>query len=162
MGASGAAAAAPLPERRRRYPGRLRVPDRAALAGVMYVLRTGVAWRDVPARAWAALQSRPGAGCGTGPRPASRPACTPPCWPSWQADLLGMDDCAVDGSHVSAPQGLLELACSIICLRRLRTSFRNDILSVQVRARPLAPPTPTRGSTASRLWACRRPFVCGP
>jgi transposase len=39
----------PAPERRRRHPGRLRVPDRAALAGVMYVLRTGVAWRDVPA-----------------------------------------------------------------------------------------------------------------
>ncbi|MEU9575415.1 IS5 family transposase [Streptomyces massasporeus] len=39
----------PAPERRHRYPGRLRVPDRVALAGVMYVLRTGVAWRDVPA-----------------------------------------------------------------------------------------------------------------
>lgn len=39
----------PAPERRRRYPGRLRVPDRVALAEIMYVLRTGVAWRDVPA-----------------------------------------------------------------------------------------------------------------
>ncbi|MGW1047436.1 transposase [Streptomyces sp. NPDC002547] len=37
------------PERRRRYPGRLRVPERVALAGVLFVLRTGVAWRDVPA-----------------------------------------------------------------------------------------------------------------
>ncbi|MET9686071.1 IS5 family transposase [Streptomyces coeruleorubidus] len=36
------------PERSYRYPGRLRVPDRVALAGVLYVLRTGVAWRDVP------------------------------------------------------------------------------------------------------------------
>ncbi|GGT45803.1 hypothetical protein GCM10010254_75660 [Streptomyces chromofuscus] len=34
----------PAPERRHRDPGRLRVPDRVALAGVMYVLRTGVAW----------------------------------------------------------------------------------------------------------------------
>jgi hypothetical protein len=33
----------PVPERRPRYPGRLRIPDRAALAGVLYVLRTGVA-----------------------------------------------------------------------------------------------------------------------
>ncbi|WP_435812234.1 transposase [Streptomyces olivaceoviridis] len=33
----------PAPERRRRYSGRLRVPDRTALAGVLYVLRTGVA-----------------------------------------------------------------------------------------------------------------------
>ena len=56
----------PAPERRRCYPGRLPVPDRAALAGVMYVL----------------FERR--------------------------ADL-----------H----QGLLELACSPVCLRRLRTSF---------------------------------------
>ncbi|SEB62818.1 Putative transposase of IS4/5 family [Streptomyces sp. 2131.1] len=41
----------PAPERRHRHPGRLRVPDRVALAGVLYVLRTGVAWRDVPAEA---------------------------------------------------------------------------------------------------------------
>ncbi len=39
----------PAPERRHRHPSRLRVPDRAAFAGVIYVLRTGVAWRDVPA-----------------------------------------------------------------------------------------------------------------
>ncbi|MGW4595435.1 transposase [Streptomyces sp. NPDC004457] len=38
----------PPPERRPRHPGRLRVPGRLALAGVMCVLRTGVAWRDVP------------------------------------------------------------------------------------------------------------------
>lgn len=30
---------------RHRHPGRLRVPDRAALAGILFVLRTGVAWR---------------------------------------------------------------------------------------------------------------------
>jgi transposase len=40
----------PAPERRRRHPGRRRVPDRAALAGIMNVLRAGVAWRDVPAQ----------------------------------------------------------------------------------------------------------------
>ncbi|WP_443064611.1 transposase [Streptomyces sp. NBC_00582] len=39
----------PTPQPRHRCPGRLRVPDRAVLAGIMYVLRTGVAWRDVPA-----------------------------------------------------------------------------------------------------------------
>jgi transposase len=54
----------PTPERRRRHPGRLRVPGRTALAGVLYVLRTGVAWHDVPAEtvgrsgmtAWRRLQ----------------------------------------------------------------------------------------------------------
>ncbi|WP_455567591.1 transposase [Streptomyces aureus] len=39
----------PAPERRRLHRGRLRVPDRAAPVDVMYVLRTGVAWRDIPA-----------------------------------------------------------------------------------------------------------------
>lgn len=94
------------PERRRRHPGRLRVPDRAALAGVMFVLRTGVAWRDVPAEtvgcsgvtAWRRLRDWTKAGV----------------WPRLhaallaelrRADLLGLDDCAVDGSHVRALKG---------------------------------------------------------
>jgi transposase len=34
--------------RRFRYPGRRPVDDRAALAGIVFVLRTGVAWRDLP------------------------------------------------------------------------------------------------------------------
>ncbi|MFJ3608688.1 MULTISPECIES: IS5 family transposase [Streptomyces] len=93
-------------ERRHRYPGRLRVPDRAALAGVMYVLRTGVAWRDVPAEtvgcsgvtAWRRLRDWTEAGV----------------WPRLhaallaelrQADLLDLDDCAIDGSHVRALKG---------------------------------------------------------
>ncbi|WP_133886092.1 IS5 family transposase [Streptomyces sp. BK208] len=93
----------PAPERRRRCPGRLRVPDRAALGGVMYVLRTGVAWRDVPAEmvdcsgvtAWRRLRDWTEAGV----------------WPRLHstllselrsADLLDLDDCAVDGSHIPA------------------------------------------------------------
>lgn len=93
----------PAPERRRRHPGRLRVPDRAALAGVMYVLRTGVASRDVPAEsvgcsgvtAWRRLRDWTEAGV----------------WPRLhatllgelrRADLLDLDDCAVDGSHIRA------------------------------------------------------------
>ncbi|GGR65129.1 hypothetical protein GCM10010251_97040 [Streptomyces aurantiogriseus] len=96
----------PVPERRRRYPGRLRVPDRTALAGVLYVLRTGVAWRDVPAEtvgcsgvtAWRRLRDWTEAGV----------------WPRLhaalltelrRANLLDMDDCAVDGSHVRALKG---------------------------------------------------------
>jgi IS30 family transposase len=35
------------PERRQRHAGRHRIADRIALAGILYVLRTGVAWRDV-------------------------------------------------------------------------------------------------------------------
>lgn len=93
----------PAPERRRRHPGRLRVPDRAAPAGILYVLWTGVAWRDVPAEmvgcsgvtAWRRLRDWTEAGV----------------WPRLHAVLLGelrraglldLDDCAVDGSHVRA------------------------------------------------------------
>jgi transposase len=96
----------PAPERRHRYPGRLRAPDRAALAGILYVLRTGVAWRDVPAEtigcsgvtAWRRLRDWTEAGV----------------WPRLhaalltelrRADLLDLEDCAVDGSHVRALKG---------------------------------------------------------
>ncbi|MGF0168311.1 IS5 family transposase [Streptomyces koyangensis] len=96
----------PAPERRHRYLGRLRVPDRAALAGVMYVLRTGVAWRDVPrggrgllgVTAWRRLRDWTEVGV----------------WPRLhaillselrRAGLLDLDDCAVDGSHVRALKG---------------------------------------------------------
>ena len=34
--------------RRFRYPGRRPVDHRTALAGIVFVLRTGVAWRDLP------------------------------------------------------------------------------------------------------------------
>ncbi|WP_405623765.1 IS5 family transposase [Streptomyces sp. NBC_00076] len=93
----------PAPERRRRYPGRLRVPDRAALAGVMFVLRTGVAWRDVPAEtvgcsgvtAWRRLRDWTEAG--VWPRlHAALPA------ELRRADLLDLAHSAVDGSHVRA------------------------------------------------------------
>ncbi|WP_406314709.1 IS5 family transposase [Streptosporangium sp. NBC_01639] len=94
------------PERRYRHPGRLCLPDRAALAGIMYVLRTGVAWRDVPAErvgcsgvtAWRRLRDWTEAGV----------------WPRLhaalltelrRADLLDLDNCAVDGSHIQALKG---------------------------------------------------------
>ena len=39
----------PKVERRFRYPGRKRLPDRQALQGILFVLYTGVAWRHLPA-----------------------------------------------------------------------------------------------------------------
>jgi transposase len=35
----------PKVERRFRYPGRKRLPDRQALQGILFVLQTGIAWR---------------------------------------------------------------------------------------------------------------------
>jgi transposase len=38
----------PRRERRFRYPGRRRLPDRQALQGILFVLQTGIAWRHLP------------------------------------------------------------------------------------------------------------------
>jgi transposase len=38
----------PKRERRFRYPGRKRLPDRDALAGILFVLHTGIAWMHLP------------------------------------------------------------------------------------------------------------------
>jgi transposase len=46
----------PVVERRYRYPGRKRIPDRRALTGILFVLKTGIAWEDLPAEM----------GCGSG------------------------------------------------------------------------------------------------
>jgi len=39
----------PRRERRFRYPGRKRFPDREALSGILFVLHTGIAWQQLPA-----------------------------------------------------------------------------------------------------------------
>src|SRR5919201_1851335 len=38
----------PVKERRFRYPGRKRLPDRQALQGILFVLHTGVSWTHLP------------------------------------------------------------------------------------------------------------------
>ena len=38
----------PPRQRRFRYPGRQPVSDRAALTGILFVLRTGIGWEDLP------------------------------------------------------------------------------------------------------------------
>src|SRR5580765_6621982 len=38
----------PRVERRFRYPGCKRLPDREALQGILFVLHTGIAWRHLP------------------------------------------------------------------------------------------------------------------
>ena len=81
-------------------------PTEWRFAGVLDVLRTGVAWRDVPAEtvgcsgvmAWRRLRDWTEAGV----------------WPRLhaalltelrRAALLDLDDCSVDGSHVRALKG---------------------------------------------------------
>ncbi len=38
----------PKRERRFRYPGRKRLPDREALCGILFVLHTGISWTHLP------------------------------------------------------------------------------------------------------------------
>lgn len=38
----------PVKERRFRYPGRKRLSDREVLCGILFVLHTGIAWRQLP------------------------------------------------------------------------------------------------------------------
>ena len=64
----------PRVERRFRYPGRKRLPDRQALQGILFVLYTGIAWRHLPPELGfgggrlviAAWMSGSGRACGSG------------------------------------------------------------------------------------------------
>jgi transposase len=93
----------PKLERRYRYPGRKRIGDRQTLTGILFVLKTGIAWEDLPQEM----------GCGSGVT----------CWrrlDEWQrkgvwqklheallaklnsADRIDWQRAAVDSSHVRA------------------------------------------------------------
>ena len=96
----------PVVERRHRYPGRKRIPDRQALTGILFVLKTGIGWEHLPQEM----------GCGSGMT----------CWRrlhEWneagvwdrlhlllldELDAAGKIDWSraiVDGSHVRAKRG---------------------------------------------------------
>jgi hypothetical protein len=53
--------------------GRPRVPNRTALAGVIYVLKSGIPWGMVPKEL----------GSGTGRKPECGIVCTTYCWTNW-------------------------------------------------------------------------------
>jgi transposase len=96
----------PPKPRRHRYPGRRPIDDRAALAGIVFVLQTGITWNQLPTSlvgcsgvtCWRRLRNWTAAGV----------------WPALHAQLLNqlralgkldLDRCAVDGSHVRALKG---------------------------------------------------------
>lgn len=93
----------PKVERRQRYPGRKRLPDREVLTGILFVLRSGIPWEELPQEM----------GCGSGVT----------CWrrlKEWQeqgvwqrlhelllaklnaAELIDWQRAAIDSSHVRA------------------------------------------------------------
>lgn len=96
----------PKVERRFRHPGRKRIPDRQVLTGILFVLKTGVPWQDLPQEM----------GCGSGMT----------CWRrlhEWHkqgvwarlhevllarlhaADQIDWQRAAIDSSHVRAVGG---------------------------------------------------------
>jgi transposase len=92
--------------RRRRYPGRRPIGDRAALAGIVFVLKTGIAWNQLPT----SLAGCSGVTCWRRLRDWTEAG----VWPALHelllaelraADRLDLDHCAVDGSHVRALKG---------------------------------------------------------
>jgi transposase len=93
----------PKVERRYRHPGRKRIPDRLTLTGILFVLKTGIPWEDLPQEM----------GCGSGVT----------CWRrlrDWQeqgvwqvlhetllarlnaAEQIDWQRAAIDSSHVRA------------------------------------------------------------
>ena len=98
----------PKVERRFRYPGRKRIPDRQVLTGILFVLKTGIPWQDLPQEM----------GCGSGMT----------CWrrlSEWHkqgvwarlhevllarlhaADQIDWQRAAIDSSHVRAVGGAM-------------------------------------------------------
>ena len=75
-----------LPTPPPRYGGRPRVDDRAALAGIVYQLRTGVPSRLLPTREFGVgARSPAGGGCATGNAPGYGSTCITGCWVSLAA-----------------------------------------------------------------------------
>lgn len=96
----------PRPARRSRNPGRLPLDDRGALAGIIYVLKTGVTWREVPRE----VAGCSGVTCWRRLRDWSEAG----VWPELHRVLLDelrregvleLDTAVVDGSHVRALKG---------------------------------------------------------
>jgi len=89
--------------RRHRYPGRRPVGGRAALAGIVFVLKAGITWNQLPA----GLVGCSGVTCWRRLRDWTEAGVWPALHELLLAELraaggLDLDRCAVDGSHVRA------------------------------------------------------------
>lgn len=96
----------PRPPRRYKHPGRRPADDRAALAGIVFVLKTGIGWNQLPRD----LLSVSGVTCWRRMRDWTEAGVWPELHQLLLAQLraggaLDLDRCAVDGSHVRALKG---------------------------------------------------------
>jgi len=96
----------PSKERRVRYPGRRRLPDRECLSGILYVLHTGIPWQDLPQElgfgsgvtCWRRLEEWQGAGVWTRLHRLLLHRLR-------AADAIDWSRAIVDSSHVQANKG---------------------------------------------------------
>ena len=96
----------PTVERRVRFPGRRRLPDREALQGILFVLHTGIAWRHLPlelgfgsgSTCYRRLDEWQRAGVGQAAR-------SPPLAELRAAGELEWSRAVADSSHVQAKKG---------------------------------------------------------
>ena len=96
----------PPKPRRHRYPGRRPIDDRTALAGVVFVLKTGITWNQLPR----SLVGCSGVTCWRRLRDWTEAGVWPALHELLLAELraageLDLDRCAVDGSHLRALKG---------------------------------------------------------
>jgi transposase len=96
----------PPKPRRCRHPGRRPADDRAALAGIVFVLKTGIAWNQLPS----GLVGCSGVTCWRRLRDWTEAGVWPVLHEKLLAQLralgeLDLEVCAVDGSHVRALKG---------------------------------------------------------
>jgi transposase len=101
----------PHPPRRHRFPGRKPVEDRVALAGIVFVLKTGITWNQLPAE----MIGCSGVTCWRRLRDWTEAGVWPRLHELLLAELrtagqLDLDRCAVDSSHVHALKGGTTLA----------------------------------------------------
>ena len=97
----------PAPQRRFHFPGRKPLDYRKILIGILFVLKTGIAWADLPAEL-AAVAARPAGSISTrcGTKPASGPSCTRCCSPnSTRLTRSTGDGPLIDASFAKAPEG---------------------------------------------------------
>jgi transposase len=94
------------PPRRHRFPGRKPVYDRAALAGIVFVLKTGITWNQLPRE----LVGCSGVTCWRRVRDWTEAGVWPALHELLLAELraegrLDLDRCSVDASRVHALKG---------------------------------------------------------
>src|ERR1700752_2235573 len=96
----------PPPQRRFRFPGRKPLDYRNVLTGILFVLKTGIAWDDLPAEL--------GCGCGKTCRHYLRAWHAPGVWRRLHAVLLAelngadridWERAVIDASFAKAPEG---------------------------------------------------------